>query len=502
MLQPISALQAGPPLARHFIDSSAMQMDREYGSGEWPARASIHFACPSSGIRFGEARNPGPVPNQAGMLTVGVSNPGGLRSKEDIVMQMGVGIWTMTETQLSQVTTRNSVRAFKAGGNKLNRHIRPHFSHPAPLRAGSTWAGRWSGVCTVSDWPSMKLQLPWPKEHWATGRVLLTRHWIQQTPITVGGFYGYAQGPTWPRAKALSDQLLTTFTREVVIGMSGIRILVGDYNQEPGDLVQQQLWAQYGWCNAQTLGVSNLHHVWMPTCKHATERDQIWLSPEAAQLMRAIHIQEQFADHATLSVQLQLPMATSTQWRWPRPAEISWDRLDTQDWQPTCSILPEAYSDTTEFLKDWATSYESAISEHMEANSHGSLPSRCLGRAQRLAPLKMEVAPPVCKPSREGEVCLQSSMVGAAVRLGSTMTFDLCDEVVQRVFISDVTDVLSAFSEHWSARWNLLKEIPAADWTRIVQFTQAHMPRLSFSLPELTPEMWYKAVKRFKPKAA
>ena len=86
----------------------------------------------------------------------------------------------------------------------------------------------------------MTLQLPWTHEHWSTGRMLLTRHWIHDLPVTVGGFYGYAQGPTWPAARQLSDQLLETFTKEFVLGMSGVRLLVGDFNFEPGELVQQQ----------------------------------------------------------------------------------------------------------------------------------------------------------------------------------------------------------------------------------------------------------------------
>ena len=95
--------------------------------------------------RHGEASHPGPVHEQDSLLVVGTSNPGGLRSKEDIVLSMGSGIWTLTETQLSAVTMKNSARAFRAGGKKLQRLIRPHFSHPAPLRQGSQWAGKWTG---------------------------------------------------------------------------------------------------------------------------------------------------------------------------------------------------------------------------------------------------------------------------------------------------------------------------------------------------------------------
>eukprot|EP00435_Cladocopium_sp_Y103_P038237 s1388_g10.t1 len=372
--------------------------------------------CQAAGVRYGEASNPGPDFDPDQLLTVGVSNPGGLRSKEDLVLEMGAGIWTMTETQLSATTTKNSARCFKAGGNKPNRCIRPHYSHPAPLRHGSTWAGKWTGVSTTSDWPSTKVDLPWPPEHWATGRVLLTRHWVQSTVVTVGGFYGYAQGPTWPRAKQLSDQVLETFTREVVIGMSGVRILLGDFNQEPGALVQQQLWARYGWHNAQTLAADLFHHEWLATCKHSTEPDQIWLSPEAIQLLRGVAVQSHFADHMTVSVKLLIPPKAATIMKWPRPAELPWDKIPLQDWSPTCSVHPDQQPDTTLFMREWAQEYEESVSAQYACHQHAPLHARHKGRAQRLQPDPQALTPVICRPSREGEVCLQHSAVGLAVR--------------------------------------------------------------------------------------
>ena len=129
--------------------------------------------------------------------------------------------------------------------------------------------------------------------------MLVTRHWINEVPITIGGFYGFAQGPTWPKARQLSDQLLETFTTEIVLGMSGIRIFVGDFNQEPGDLIQHQIWAQHGWCNAQELAEQTLSHVRSPTCKHVNERDQIWERgpPIASDLKASQATRLEFGDH-------------------------------------------------------------------------------------------------------------------------------------------------------------------------------------------------------------
>jgi hypothetical protein len=227
---------------------------------------------------------------------------------------------------------------------------------------------------------------------------------VSDVPITIGGFYGYAQGPTWPRARQLSDQVLETFTQQLVIGMDGIRLIVGDFNHEPGELVQQRVWQRYGWVNAQTLGISTLEHEWTPTCKHATERDQIWLSPEAACLMRKIALDEHFADHKTISIQLVVPTKQTQILKWPRPTKIPWEKLDCKGWQPTCSTQAANYTDATTFLVDWANEFEDAISNQLQQQQHFPLSEKCRGRATRLHPVQQQLDPVICKPSREGEV--------------------------------------------------------------------------------------------------
>ena len=121
-------------------------------------------AQPSTGLwtcaggRVGEASNPGPT-----LLRVGTTNPTGIRGKEQHVIDHGPGIWHFSETQLSHVTQQSSRATLQCLGRRANRHVRTvriHTGAPAPLRPGSTWAGAWSGVLTMSDFPSMSLGLP------------------------------------------------------------------------------------------------------------------------------------------------------------------------------------------------------------------------------------------------------------------------------------------------------------------------------------------------------
>ena len=427
---PIEALQHSHPFARFYLHSSATKVDRGFGSGDcdchvpahglsssqgsFPLGASLQFHGPLGGgtIRYGEAQHPGPHGDQT--LTVGVSNPSGLRQKEDLLLGLGPGIWGLAETQLSATTFKSCSGVLRAQARAMNREVRLLGGAPAPLRSGSTWAGRWTGVAALSDVPASRLDVPWPAEHWDSGRVMLARHWMNQLPITIGTFYGFAQGPTWLRARQLSDQLLETFTTELILGMAGVRLMVGDFNQEPGQLTQQIIWQQHGWRNAQQVAAELFQHQPVPTCKGSTERDQIWLSPEAIQLLRGLWVEDIFMDHSTVAIQLAIPPRTVVVQKWPRPAKIPWQEFDVQKWDPTCSSCFEPNADTTVFMTQWAGDFEDAVFARAESSSALHLPPRCRGRAQRLKPQRQELSTPTCKPSREGEVQARNSMVGHA----------------------------------------------------------------------------------------
>ena len=397
ILSPAHALQQSSPFARHFIDSSAVHADRDIGSGADGCKVpepffGIHLAgpfgdrdstvtfLPAGIMRYGEALHPGPC-----HLTVGVSNPSGLRRKEDILLGLGSGIWAMAETQLSLPTFRTCSGILRKGAQAMNRAISFHGGAPAPLRQGSSWAGKWTGVSVLSDVPAMTLDIPWPSEHWNSGRVLLTRHWAVDTAITVGTFYGFAKGPTWPKARQMSDQLLETFTKELVLGMNGVRMIMGDFNQEPGVLLQQQVWLRHGWRSAQDLAAELFNHAIVPTCKGTTQPDQIWLSPEAIQVFQGVWVEDHFMEHSTVAIDLLIPDKPTCVYRWPRPSRIPWKDLDP-DWSPTCLTQFQDDMDTTEFMQQWARSFEGAAANHLTMCQGSSLPSNCFGRAQRLKP--------------------------------------------------------------------------------------------------------------------
>ena len=76
------------------------------------------------------------------MLTVGVNNPSGLRQKEQTLLDLGPGIWSLAETQLSATTFKTSSHILRKEARHQNREVRLHGGSPAPLRVGSQWAGK------------------------------------------------------------------------------------------------------------------------------------------------------------------------------------------------------------------------------------------------------------------------------------------------------------------------------------------------------------------------
>ena len=363
--------------------------------------------------RIGEATQPGPC-EPDDLVTIGHSNPSGLRGKHLEAAQMGIGIWSYAETHLTTHTASSFSRALRALGRQRDRQIRT--GNPVALRTNSRWAGTWSGVLQHSDFPSREIKAPWPTEIYNTGRLLMVRHVIGALHITVASCYGYPRNPTWPQGHKLTNELIKPLTQQLVIGQSGVRLILGDFNQQQaGTLAEQQIWMAHGWVSAQNFATHHLGHEWQPTSGTNSEVDQIWLSPEAAALCRQISIQDIFSGHATLAVQLQVPTSTCKYWTWPLPSEIPWHELQ-QNQEVNLDTMPQHTIQSTTDLQHWAAHFEehvAAISQAQEAK----LPPAWQGRAKRLAPIQQTAHTPIPKPSRQGEITLVNDAVGRSVRL-------------------------------------------------------------------------------------
>lgn len=102
------------------------------------------------------------------------------------------------------------------------------------------------------------------------------------------------------------------------MGMSGVRLCMGDFKQEAGKVTQQ-------------VAADLLGHEPAPTCQGYTAPDQIWMSSEAIELLQHLRITEDFMEHSTVCIGLKTPAKQQRTHRQPRPAKTPWSEIDTTD---------------------------------------------------------------------------------------------------------------------------------------------------------------------------
>ena len=349
-------------------------------------------------VRVGEADNPGPASDC--FLRVGSTNPSGLRSKESLALDYGPGIWHFSETQLSAATQPSCRAAIRSQGSQMLRDVRVHQGAPAPFRAGSTWAGAWSGVATLSDFPSRPLSFAWGPGHYHSGRIQAVQHFVGNTAILTANVYGYCQGPTWPDAKERTDALLADLSKEIVFGRRGIRIICGDWNHSLESLEQASVWRSMGWADAQDVAYAWWGQEIQMTCKSATRRDFVFLSPEAIALLREVQVSLDFPDHATVIAGLQVSPGLSHLHSWPLPSEIPWQFVQLDDWQAQPVPAPPDVTDSSSWLHAFSRGFEHSLDGFVQNAPNRCLPRRCRGRAARRSPVLVEAQAIPPRPHR------------------------------------------------------------------------------------------------------
>ena len=377
-------------------------------------RSKVHIwsgmgSC--SGFRFGEADNPGPNAS----FCLSTSNPSGLRAKEGIVCEFPPGIHCVAESQLSNVTLPTSAGTLRSLARKQNRSLRVMTGAPAAIRSHSSWAGTWTGVLATSDFPSRGLTIEWPPGVFESGRVLLTYHDVGGLPVSGAVVYGYASSATHPQSRAATDDLLTTITKQLVLGRPGPRFVAGDFNHSPEDLSEIQHWLSLGWVEVQSLANARWQQQITPTCKNKTVRDMIFVSPELACWCQAVSVGHCFADHATVFAHFGCPSQSYQQRTWPLPSTIPWEVVDVEAWCQSQVTVPTPDQDSTQWLRRFAETFETSLDGFAGELPDSRLPKACKGRAKNVEPQLRRIAPSLARPSRQGEAQLSCDLVGHEV---------------------------------------------------------------------------------------
>ena len=296
----------------------------------------------------------------------------------------------------------------------MNRDVRVHTGAGVPTRANSTWAGSWSGVLTATDFPSRPLMIPWENGAYQTGRIQLVQHYLGHAVLTTANVYGFVSGYSFPDAKLRTEQLLLNLTRELVIGGKGPRSISGDFNHEASSLEQVAIWQRHGWMEVQEAARCWWGREPTMTCKGATQRDFIFLSPEALALLYEVRVQDDFAEHSTVIAGLKFDLGVERNQSWPLPATIPWGKIDIERWQMSASPDPRSFQNSTQWFRSFSKDLESSLDGFVTGTPGGQLPAHCYGRAKRLTPS----AQPACavgpklhrpgeEPLRHGMLCLE-----------------------------------------------------------------------------------------------
>ena len=421
----------GTPFARFYQHNAAVSTsdaDRDLGSGallnrpwllgicsttsSFELTAQMSTLVPLGSLRVGEANNPGPV--QPSWLRIGTSNPSGLRQKELHAIELGAGIWSFSETQLSSFTQQTCTRQLQCLAKQVNRQVRVLHGAAAPPRSRSSWAGTWTGVSVVSDFACRSLTLPFKDDEFQTGRILASQHLVSGAPIQMVSVYGYCKGPTWPEARQLNQRLLHTVTEHFVYGGNGVRVILGDFNEIESEGHHFQTWKRLGWRSVQSYAAETWGHQVVASSTGDRDIDQVWLSPEALSLLRAVEVHEIFSGHRTVVAALDIEQHAQMILKWPLPSPIPW-HLVHDSW-PARTANTSDRECSTEWFQHWASDFEASLDGQVKGQPRNSLQPNQRGRGATVAPKPHLQQPPLARPSREGEVTLRSDLVGTAVR--------------------------------------------------------------------------------------
>lgn len=278
----------------------------------------------STFFRIGEAAVPGPPetePEQTWCL--GTINPTGVAGKASLFNQLGEGIYAVAETQLS---ARGRPR-FQAELQASRSKFRMVAGADAPLKYDSlrSIAGAHTGVGFLTTFPVRSIQHGWTTELHTTGRVHAATFQVGNQWVGGGVVYGQACQSNTSATKAHTESLLRELTRQLVIPFPGPAFIAGDFNQEYGTMKEAAEWLKRGWKEAQSWARENLGIPPGPTCKYATRKDFLYLSPVLQQHLKAVSNEfSLFADHSVLKAtlsQLSKPVPIP-RWRKPKPIVI------------------------------------------------------------------------------------------------------------------------------------------------------------------------------------
>ena len=353
-------------------------------------------------VSHGEAANPGPMPN--GDFSIGCINPTGLLGRGQLIADLpkatGSSLWAVSETHLTAPGRAKFQKELKY--HKAGYHLQAGADTPCRSNTATAIAGKHRGVAFLSTCPSRAMTATWPKQQWEESRFHASCFQVGSRWVQGGVVYGHAAQAETIATRTKTDQICQYITERLLQHSHGLRFIAGDLNQPDGALQNMLAWKEAGWVNVQQWALERLGKPIEVTCKNKTTKDHIYVSPELAQYLKDVEVQQDwFPDHAVLIAKFH-PLGKPPQlpiWRQPKP--MPWDDIPLEAIQYEYQ-KPESQQDLTASYAQVCTNVEAAAALALTAK-HKALPDACKGRAKTTeVRWRQEYSAPL-RPSREGE---------------------------------------------------------------------------------------------------
>lgn len=264
-----------------------------------------------SGVRFGEAANPGPSSRKAlpSFVKFCITNPTSIAKKEDtyvsLCQQNSCHVISMSETAATaamQVTFESNVRKHKMNC-QWSVPVQPFRETITSHEAAK---GKANGTGIISTIPFRPARLPLPSTWNANPRIVHSVITFGQSHIQI--IVLYCKPLSHPEAVDFNNELMrVAYDQSLHLPLP--LIIMGDFNMP---VVDFELWpelADKGFDHLCSIYHKKYQTVMPPSCKEVTNPDSAIVAPSLLPFLREIEVLEStwFATHRPVTFTLQPP---------------------------------------------------------------------------------------------------------------------------------------------------------------------------------------------------
>ena len=363
-------------------------------------------------LHSGEAINPGPH-HDGQTWVLGTFNPSGLNGKQQVLNEhLAYGdIWAVAETHLSSKAMQTFRRGLCCSQSPFKYVV---GGYPTPVRQHSQHSGTWTGVATISRFPTRQVPVEWPPDVFQTSRVVVTTTLCNDLWISGGVVYGEPPGIQHPFAQMHTEQLLNS-TIEAVVQLRGCRYVAGDWNFQQGHLEAFKSLHQHGFKDLQTIAEECWGRQPQMTCKGVTRKDFMFVSPELRELLVDVILEHDvWSDHSVLCGKFQGGPQQVPRFVWRMPQTFPWPKNFS-----SCDIHLDVDFDHKDPTQEYTHMWEQVENQAeliVRTSGNTNIKNNMKGRGATLETVRKCGAsqPALLKNSRKGDV--EPQLHGASVK--------------------------------------------------------------------------------------